>query len=238
MIILDFGSGETFKNDFSLIKKAIDEIAESAGEFKSSIVLKWQLFTQMKDGEKDLLPLMPHLFAKAYEYAKTKGIITTASVFDPESLGTLLKFPIPFVKLANNIGYHYLSTMVPRGLPIYWSVGHYHHFIYLHENYDNRPKRDVLLACVSKYPATIAEYEMSFIINMPGQKQGEIIKNDDCLHQVSDHTVGLDLFNKYHPFIWEKHFKLEGMNHCQDCGDFAITPQQLTEVFKKWMKSL
>ena len=91
MIILDFGSGATSKNDVTTVKRMIDELA-AVDTGKHTIVIKWQLFTDCPPNE----PLEYRVFDYAYQYAKYLGYKTTASVFDMESLCYLLSYDIPF----------------------------------------------------------------------------------------------------------------------------------------------
>ena len=72
------------------------------------------------------------------------------------------------------------------------------------------------MCCVSKYPANTIDYENNLI---------------SCLrHGISDHTTDWNLFLKYHPEIYEFHFKLSDSTGL-DAGEFARTPEQITEVY-------
>lgn len=212
MIILDFGSGETCRNDKEIGFEMIDKAIEAMGSRKD-LIIKWQLFKEAKDGDKELLPLMPLMFEQYYKYASEKGVPTTASVFDEQSLETLLKFPIPFIKIANNTNLYRLVNFIPRGLPIYYSCSNQMQYDF---RYYHFTERDVPLACVSRYPASLSDYESIF--------------NQYILcRAVSDHTPGIDLYKKYKPMVIEKHFKLENSIGA-DSGEFAITPKQLKEM--------
>jgi sialic acid synthase SpsE len=57
-----------------------------------------------------------------------------------------------------------------------------------------------------------------------------MIPNLNHYQAMSDHTVGLELWNKYHPTVWEKHVCLEHNDTNPDAGAFAITPEELKEV--------
>jgi hypothetical protein len=61
------------------------------------------------------------VFEYAYYYARDKGYKTTASVFDEFSLYCLLKYNIPFVKIANRPDLYWLAGEVPRKIPVYMS---------------------------------------------------------------------------------------------------------------------
>ncbi|MFA5715059.1 MAG: hypothetical protein WC998_04935, partial [Candidatus Paceibacterota bacterium] len=95
-IILDFGSGNTHKNNWDYLKRMIDEL-KAVDTGKHEIIIKHQLFKAAGDN----LPLDPWVFDAAYDYAKKLGYKTTSSVFDLESLKFLLNYDIPFVKIAN-----------------------------------------------------------------------------------------------------------------------------------------
>ena len=81
--------------------------------------------------------------------------------------------------------------------------------------YRVRGKADVSLACVPEYPAKLEDYGK--------------MKNWTAF---SDHVVGLGLWEKYRPEIWEKHFVLEpnSPDNPDSMGGFAMDPDQLKEV--------
>jgi sialic acid synthase SpsE len=200
-IILDMGSGNTCKNSVRYIMKMIDAVPYST---KYQIYLKWQLFKYAGDN----IPLKPECFNFAYYYAQKRGLDTTASVFDRESLDLLLSYRIPFVKIANNAKLEPLGFYVPKKVPIYLS---------------RDGSRDVtigftkeIMACISKYPARVEDYIERFAPS-------------DLRNAISDHTEGLELFKRYQPHVWEKHYKLEDSTGL-DAGTFAITPEQLKEI--------
>jgi len=214
MIILDMGSGETCRNDQTIIKRMIDSVKGVVGE-RRDIILKWQLFKQAEDKGKSILPLMPVNFDYAHKYADSLGLMTTASIFDPESLEVIVKYKVPFVKIANNLAYMALIGYLPRAMPVYYSVGNLMLVDYIYRFINSR---DVPMMCVSEYPATLEKYEAVF--------NGDILRS-----AVSDHTEGLDLYKKYRPMIWEKHFKLID-SIGPDAGSFAITDKELKEVME------
>ncbi|MFA5376811.1 MAG: N-acetylneuraminate synthase family protein [Dehalococcoidia bacterium] len=204
IVILDMGSGNTCRNDVDYAKRMIDEVIKIDGK-KCPIIFKWQLEVDPKPPNK---PLDKDVFKAAYEYASGKGYPTTSSVFDELSLQYLLNFPVPFIKLACNPDKYCLSKYVPRGVLIVAS----------HDKYAEVAAGAVQwLACIPQYPATLAEYEMAFT-------------GKELASGVSDHTPGLDLWNKYKPQVWEKHFVLERSDNNPDSGVFALTPDQLKEV--------
>jgi len=200
-IILDF-SANTHKNDLSIIDRAVDEI-KAVDTGKHEIVFKSQLFTSAGDN----IVCSKDSFSYMHAICKESGYKCTSSVFDKESLDFLLTFDIPFVKIANNPDLYWLAGEVPKKVRAYQSYTKYGTWLHLFA--------DDYLACISKYPATLKEYEDAFTPNY--------------LRQVSDHTVGLGLFKKYEPYIWEKHLILDDSTGL-DAGPFAITPQELAEI--------
>ena len=203
MIILDFGSGNTCKNDLNYVEKMIDELVK-VDTGKHEVVIKWQLFREAGDN----IPLTHSCFRYAVFYAAGKGYQTTASVFDLRSLKHLLWFEPPFVKIANRPDLYWLAGEVPRRVSIIYSVSKGH----LYELGDF----EQMLTCVSKYPATLTDYENEFskIMLMDG---------------ISDHTTDFMLYNKYKPSVYECHYKLDDSTGL-DAGPFARTPEQLKEI--------
>lgn len=203
-IVLDFGSGNSSHNDLTYIKRMIDEL-KAVDTGKHSITIKWQLFEKAGDN----IPLKVDSFKYAYNYAKTLGYETTASVFDVSSLMYLMTFKPCFIKIANNRKLDKLIGLVPRKYPVYVSVGSWTERAMMYPDC-------TALFCVSKYPATIDDYEKTF-------SRFALASN------VSDHTIGFELFNKYKPDVWECHYKLEDSTGL-DAGPFAKLPRELAEV--------
>jgi sialic acid synthase SpsE len=205
-IILDFGSGNTCLNDLSIVIQMIDEL-RAIDTKKYNVIIKWQLFKQAGEN----IPLRQDVFDFAYQYASKYGYKTTASVFDKESLDFLLQYDIPMVKIANNRKLDYLIDEVPRKIPIYISTNN----PFYKMNVQSSDQK--VLLCISNYPAQVKEYEEKF---------------DPCTLRdaISDHTIGLDLFKKYQPRIWEKHYVLEHDVNNLDGGLFAITPSDLVGI--------
>jgi len=158
-------------------------------------------------------PLSQKSFKYAYNYAKKRGYETTASVFDIESLKFLLKFDVPFIKIANNSKVYSLLDSIPRNTQVLIST----------DDIKKVPmkklmKDDIIMLCVSKYPATSEDYNT--------------IANGKRIRFLSDHTVGVDLIKQHKPDIVEKHYKLEDSTGL-DAGEFAITPEQIKDVFNE-----
>jgi sialic acid synthase SpsE len=198
-IILDMGSGNTCKNDVGEVEKMIDAIAgRDIGAH--NIVLKWQLFNSAPPN----VPLDREIFRAAYEIAKAKGLKTTASVFDADSMRFLMGFDVPFVKIACRPELYALAELTSK--PVYISTAQ--------TGMRLLGKTVIQLACVPKYPATIEDYEKEFT-------KAELL-------YISDHTVGWRLYNKYRPQIIEKHFVHVREPGNPDAGPFAVTPKEIT----------
>ena len=131
MIIADFGSGNTCKNDYNIIQNMIDEFVKAIGGTRDDVVIKWQLFQEAGANQ----PLNWRMFDYAYSYAHSYGYKTTASVFDPDSVKFLLRYPIPFVKYANNVKLP--TSLVPENVTL------------IRSGHD--------MACISEYPATMEQ---------------------------------------------------------------------------------
>lgn len=202
-VILDLGSGRSTHNDIAYTREIIDSIA-SIDTKKHEIILKFQLFQDAPPN----IPLRHEVFSAAYWYALKRGYKVTASVFDEPSLEFLLHYDVPFVKIACRSDKYHLIGYVPRNIPVYASW-------YKDRSYfDTHPWSDVtFLTCIPEYPALLSEYE-------------KIVE----LGAVSDHTVGLELWHKFHPLIWERHFVLKREKDNPDAGPFACTPSQLAAI--------
>ena len=198
MIILDLGSGNSCRNDKRIVERMIREIAEFDTDLE--VILKWQLFRDAPPN----IPLDRECFRYAYDLAWKLGYPTTSSVFDLDSFRFLMGFDVPFVKIACRPELYELARYSTK--PVYISTS---------ASRIEMPGQTVL-ACVSKYPATLWDYELSF--------------TDEELKHVSDHTVGWELYHKHNPSIIEKHFVHERNPDNPDAGPFAVTPYQLAEV--------
>lgn len=204
-IVLDMGSGNG--NRDTTAERAIDAVA-AIDSHKHKVILKYQLWSfDNPQGNNRWLDWA--LFQHLYYYGEEKGYQVTSSVFDYGALEYLLTLKVPFVKLANRPDTWNLLGDVPRRIPVYIS------------NYpEDCGWRDsgivTSLACVSKYPATIQEYEWIPYLNK--------------FLGISDHTVGLELYHKYRPTIFEKHFCLERSSDNLDSGPFALDPEGLKEL--------
>ena len=201
MIIIDMGSGNSCLNQLDTVKRMITEFA-SIDPHNHDIVIKWQLF----ENQGKNIPLQRWLFAKAYELAWGFGYETTASVFDMMSLDFLLKFEVPFIKIANNKDAYKLIEKIPDDIRVIRSVG------------DPDQFGSDSMCCVSQYPAKKEKYE-------------KIFKEEQLRQGISDHTVNFDLYGKYKPELYEFHFCLEHDNKDNpDGGLFARTPRDLKEI--------
>ena len=198
-LILDCGSGNTCRNDKAEVKAMIDAI-HAVDTGKHEIILKWQLFLDAPPN----LPLNREVFNYAYHYAESLGYQTTASVFDRDSLEVLQMYDVPFIKIACRPDlYHFVDDIDN----CYMSVSgrkKYH-------------KGVTLMACVSKYPAYVLDYQMKFPLSM-------------IRSAISDHTEGWELYRTYKPAILEKHFVHKRESDNPDAGAFAVTAEELKEI--------
>lgn len=205
-IIIELGSGNTCKNDWSYLRRMIDSVLE-IDTGKHEIIFKMQLWAE-NNPQGANIRLDWDLFEFAMWYCRGRGYKMTASVFDRESLMFLQRFDIPFVKCAYNQDYIDLAVFTKSDVPIYRSA-----------DYSMRTGHDVIMLCVPKYPADLGDYFWK--IDRDPAWLGAL--------SVSDHTVGLKLFKMFRVDIWEKHLKLEDSTGL-DSGDFAITPEELKEI--------
>jgi sialic acid synthase SpsE len=203
MIILDFGSGETCKNDIDYAYKMIDAIPPSDKE----VVIKWQLFENITP----LMPLDHEVYLSAHAYAKGKGYKVGASFFDEASLVFLLKTDADFVKMAARPHLYWLLDEVPPDVKTIISVQDYQTYAEMTKKY---PHADVL-CCVAEYPAQAVTYIQRF---------GETLH-----YGISDHTTDWGLYGRYQPLIYECHFKLKDSTG-PDAAAFARRPSDLEEV--------
>lgn len=218
-IILDM-SANTHKNNKDYLKRIMDSIKE-IDTGKHEIIFKAQLFQFAPPN----MPLDYDVFDFMYDYGKEMGYKVTSSVFDLFSLKFLLEYNPIFIKIANNRSLDYLIDLIPRGLTVYKSMS----FSEMCHSYDHKV---INLFCVSKYPAKLDDYKKLEIcqdVHHCGYLDFTKGKGNVIQLAVSDHTIGLDLFKKYQPAIWEKHYKLHDSTGL-DAGEFAITPESLKEI--------
>ncbi len=166
------------------------------------VIIKYQLFLDAPPNK----PLKREVFKRAYNYAKKKGLQVTASVFDRDSLQFLQEFDTPFIKIAGNPKYYYLARGIKTPLVV----------SYLATPEMGKRASIMPLCCVSRYPAQGIQYEKNFTPHWLSQG-------------ISDHTEGFDLYHKYQPEVWEKHYVLE-RGDSPDGGVFAMVPGDWGEV--------
>ena len=224
MVILDFGSGATCKNDVNIVKRMIDELVK-VDTRKHEVVIKFQLFQDAPPNT----PLRLDVFDYAYYYAEQQGYQTTASVFDLDSLKYLLCYDVPFVKIANRPELYWLAEEIPRRLDEYGNSSNIALPIISIRNQEDISgiimvnRAMAVLFCVSEYPATIEQYEQAF------PSMGKLIKLDRDTYGISDHTTDFTLYHKYKPNIYEIHYRLTD-SIGPDAGPFARTPEALAEI--------
>lgn len=164
------------------------------------VILKYQLFQNVAPNT----PLKRDVFRACYKYAKKKGLQVTSSVFDLDSLHFLQEFEIPFIKLANNPAVYSLARGIKTPMIISYS------------SIAEMGKRKLIkpLCCVSRYPAQPIQYMKNFTPEWLSQG-------------ISDHCEGFDLYHKYQPEVYEKHYVLKHDKSNPDGGVFACTVKDL-----------
>lgn len=179
MIILDFGSGNTCKNDKGYIKRMIDELHKV--DPKRKCVIKWQLFKECGGNT----PLTQESFDYAYNYAKKEyDRKTTASVFDKESLDFLLTYKVPFIKIANR-------------KELYWLAMYIKDLALISNDDIELVKKLDLMYCVSKYPAKLEDYPENIDVISDHTTNWDLYKRNkpiihECHYALEDST-GLDV---------------------------------------------
>jgi len=144
MIILDMGSGNTCRNDKSIVRRMIESVAQFDTDLE--VILKWQLFRDAPPN----IPLDRECFKFAYDLAWKLGYPTTSSVFDLDSLRYLMGFDVPFVKIACRPDLYELAKYSTRPVYLSSAISGFNIF------------NTVTLACIRQYPATLWDYELSF----------------------------------------------------------------------------
>lgn len=192
-------SANTHRNDPFIIQKIINDVSRIDSRIHH-VVFKAQLFRVAGKNT----PCTHKAFDFMYQCCKEVGYHCTASVFDIPSVKFLINnYDVPFVKFACNAKTNHLHEFIPYRVKIFQSAEPAEY---------QKLKNDTVrtwMVCVPKYPAPIDEYPYCTV--------------------VSDHTIGLDLFKRNDPTIWEKHIKLADSTGL-DAGPFAITPGELNEV--------
>jgi sialic acid synthase SpsE len=200
------GSGNTCGNNVDYALRMVDGVVRKDTR-KHTITFKMQLFQSQPPN----IPLDWYVFDAIYRYVLSLGYTCTASVFDLPSLEFLLKYEIPFVKIACRPDLYYLIGHIPRGIRVVVSTPHYPY------HRDLVYKEGVtVMVCVPSYPAHVNDYP---------ERDGLF----QCLY-ISDHTIGLNLWYTYQPLMWEKHLVLEYDDRNPDAGPFASTPEELGRV--------
>lgn len=216
MIILDFGSATTCRNDTAEVERMIRALA-FVDTNKNKVAIKWQLFKDVYyQGEK--LPELDHdVYLHAKECAGRYGYDTTASVFDKASLDFLLETDPPFIKIAARPDIYPLVSSIPADMPIIISVASQHdydHFTWIskvsHGNVEG------IMCCVPDYPAVPESYVKTF-------------NPHDLRAGISDHTEDWTLYRMYLPPLYECHFALDDSTGL-DAQDFARRPESLREI--------
>lgn len=213
-LILDIGSGKSLNN----VSRAVDMMYR-VGEMdvgKHKIVFKAQLFQEAPPN----VPLAHEHFDCLYRYAERLGYPMTASVFDKESLAFLLRYRIPFVKIACRPDLYWLIAEVPRKIPVYVSYDSKGNHDLVHNEWEHISDVEYF-ACVRKYPASVSDYS-----NLIRETDG----NYDYERCISDHTAGWELLRTYRPEAFEKHLCPQREADNPDSGPFSVTVEDLREV--------
>lgn len=211
-IILDFGSGETCKNDRREVEAMLRRLSV-ADNGKHELIVKWQLFSEF--GE--LLPLRRGLFAHAVDVARGYGYETTASVFDIESLWFLQQFNVPFVKIAC-IPDLYDDLMDSAGRIGYWETPLVVSVPDSQTFQEMKRKGCQPMCCVREYPATAGEYSRRFA-------------PDELSAGISDHTTTGFLCSQYRPDLYEIHYCLPDQTG-PDTKEFSRRPDDIVEILE------
>jgi sialic acid synthase SpsE len=139
--------------------------------------------------------------------------MTTASVFDADSLDFLLRYDVPFVKLANLDYTRMYWRDVPRDIDLVVSVGNNAEFA----DWSERNVQGVM-ACISEYPADGLDYTTHF--------------RDDFLRRgISDHTTGVDLHRVFMPEWYEKHFVTDDVPMDKP-RPYCAGPEQVKQILE------
>lgn len=185
MIILDMGAGDAHGNDIDFIKEVMAELPHG-------VVVKFQLFRDIPG----LTPMTPSCFLKAHAFGEERGIPVTASAFDSGSLEIITKLvKVPFVKIACRVEMYPLIDEIPLSIPVLVSVDSQPQLMAVATEHMAHPI--AYMCCVPKYPATEDDYRNNFSKSMLSSA-------------ISDHTMGLDLWQTNRPTIYEKHLDFQG----------------------------
>ena len=219
MIILDLGNGGVLHNDNETIRKTIDSVAEI--DTKRECILKFQLFISIQNK----VQLRRDVFHRAWEYATSLGFHCTSSAFDYDSVQFLSLYEVPFVKISNHphLKKERIVNDCRKSFISYSAQQFPLENVLLSvsdaEEFNRFTGREVaLLCCVSEYPAKAEDYEKRFTA-------------DQLQTGLSDHTVGLDLYKKYRPKIFEKHYVLDEVT--DKPRPYCMGPRELKNLLKE-----
>ena len=209
LLILEMQDGMMCNNDKSTVKMMIDKAIENKPD-NMDMVFKWQLYTKIKTIV-EVIPLDREIFDYAYNYARFQGFKTTASVFDKESFEFLVYYRIPFIKIACQTDLYDFRKDI-HSIMNYDKQREYIYSLekdwinYIDINHEGK------ICCIPKYPSAVKEYEDTFT-------------EEHLKKGISDHTIGLELYNKYKPEIYEKHYYVDGLESWDK--EWAIKPEEL-----------
>lgn len=212
-IFLDFGSGETCRNELNIAQRMLDDLSNIRYNKKFfRVIVKWQLFHKAPPPFYPW-PLKLGVFDFVFEYAKEKGFETIASVYDEESLYNLIdRFNVPFVKIDSEAYYH-LIDLVPRNIPVLINVKDMKISKELRLAYGN--SIIPIYGLYNRRPANHFEYESLFGGNLS--------------YSIVDNCVDTSLFTEYQPLFYERAYALNDSVGL-DTGAFASTSKQLEKM--------
>jgi hypothetical protein len=210
MIILDMMAGDNCHNDKKIIEKMIDSVADIYTR-KRKVIFKWQLFNDIPG----LNPLKEENYLYAVEYAKDRGFSTFASVFDRGSLNFYLNTKPNRIKIACREKLYDFLDYIPSNILVYMSIDSPNKKEKIRKKFINHDI--IFLNCVAEYPALENVYRSRF---GPGLS-----------FSISDHTENLNLYTRYNPIHFEKHFTLQHGFSSDPYGDsFCVTPEDLEGI--------
>jgi len=214
-IILDCGGGNNTKNDKAIVKEMMDQIYDLSLKTDKELIVKFQLFKNIKN----LISLDRSVFEYAYSYCVALKLGVTASVFDINSLYYFISvfptFRTPSIKIAcRDFLYNYIKR-IPNSYEIFVSVDSTAKRNELKKLYPD--KNMSFLFCCPEYPAPENRYRSLFYGNLSSG--------------ISDHCIGLDLYRRYLPDLYERHFILKHGDTDDPVGDnFCSTAREIEGI--------
>lgn len=211
MIILDLGGGDVCQNNKEYITQLIDSI--SMVDTDRVCVIKWQMFISIPDKT----PLKRDLFHYAYYYARDLGFETTASFFDGDSLDFIMRYNVPFIKIASQEYLRSYRSDIFKAQTVNNDKIIRKAVVASRTPWSQPMDCDMLMCCIQEYPASAYKYESLF-------------STDQLRAGISDHTDSIELYKKYTPKVYEKHYTLDNVSNKP--REYALRPDGLKELLK------